>query len=240
MPYYPDLSDYGDSKYSDYLKQLGQKPLHVGWLDGRHHFEKARPSKWLVERLWAYCEYSSIECHGYHDCNIADCPGPAKKFNRIHAAERAKRLCDLKKKRAFLLKALEATFSGKGIAFFKHNVAPIDQEIMNAERGYSRMIVGIHPVTHKRMELGYAEIRVFGKGGKLYEAPNMLYHYVTVHHYKPPDEFLQALKNAPAPPSSEYLSRLEALGLTLSLVQSFRRSQQDKKLKKNLVGQKSV
>jgi len=61
--------------------------------------------------------------------------------------------------------------------------------------------------------LGSAEIRVFGKNGIIYAAPNLVYHYVSIHDYKPPDEFLRALKEGPRPPSQEYLDALKELGL---------------------------
>jgi hypothetical protein len=47
----------------------------------------------------------------------------------------------------------------------------------------------------------------------VYAAPNLIYHYVEVHHYKPPHEFLDALKEGLKPPDREYFARLEALGL---------------------------
>jgi hypothetical protein len=60
---------------------------------------------------------------------------------------------------------------------------------------------------------GSAEIRVFGKDELIYAAPNLIYHYVSVHHYRPPDEFLEALKSAPRPPHADYCSRLGQLDL---------------------------
>jgi hypothetical protein len=68
---------------------------------------------------------------------------------------------------------------------------------------------------------GSAEIRVFGsrisgpRGASpdgppvrlVYAAPDMVYHYVIDHHYRPPDEFIQAvLQSSPAPGSPEYES----------------------------------
>jgi len=41
--------------------------------------------------------------------------------------------------------------------------------------------------------LGSAEIRVKGKDGKVYAAPDLIFHYVAEHHYKPPTEFVEAL-----------------------------------------------
>jgi hypothetical protein len=47
----------------------------------------------------------------------------------------------------------------------------------------------------KPIMLGSAEIRVKGKDGKVYAAPNLIYHYVEKHQYRPPEEFLEALLN---------------------------------------------
>ena len=40
--------------------------------------------------------------------------------------------------------------------------------------------------------LGSGEICVRGKG-KTYHAPNLIYHYITEHHYRPPEEFIGAV-----------------------------------------------
>jgi hypothetical protein len=42
--------------------------------------------------------------------------------------------------------------------------------------------------------VGGAEIRVVDPGGITFAAPDMIVHYVTDHGYKPPDEFLDALR----------------------------------------------
>jgi hypothetical protein len=65
----------------------------------------------------------------------------------------------------------------------------------------------------QKLLLGSAEIRVFGKDGVIYASPTLVYHYVSVHHYRPPDEFVQALIEGPRPPSREYFERLNELGL---------------------------
>jgi hypothetical protein len=57
--------------------------------------------------------------------------------------------------------------------------------------------------------LGTSEIRVIGKSGQSYAAPNLIYHYVSKHHYKPPDSFLFALRSGPKPPSDEYFDGLQ-------------------------------
>jgi len=59
-----------------------------------------------------------------------------------------------------------------------------------------------------------AEIRVFSEQGRIYAAPNLIFHYVQVHHYHPPEEFLEALHNGPRPPHRNYYESLEKLGLT--------------------------
>ena len=40
--------------------------------------------------------------------------------------------------------------------------------------------------------LGSAEVRVDGEG-VTYAAPNLIYHYVVRHQYRPPDEFIRAV-----------------------------------------------
>jgi hypothetical protein len=41
--------------------------------------------------------------------------------------------------------------------------------------------------------LGSAEVWVEAKDGKIYAAPDMIYHYVAEHAYCPPQEFIDAL-----------------------------------------------
>ena len=40
---------------------------------------------------------------------------------------------------------------------------------------------------------GNGEIRVQGADGQVYAAPQMIHHYVTVHGYQPPEEFIAAV-----------------------------------------------
>jgi hypothetical protein len=61
-----------------------------------------------------------------------------------------------------------------------------------------------------------AEIRVFSRDGQIYAAPTLIYHYVAVHRYKPPDEFLEAMRAGPRPPSQEYFDVLARLNLEWS------------------------
>jgi hypothetical protein len=62
-----------------------------------------------------------------------------------------------------------------------------------------------------KLTLGSGEIRVFSASGDTYAAPNMIYHYVLEHHYRPPEEFLQAIEQGPRPGSDEYVGHLEGL-----------------------------
>jgi hypothetical protein len=44
--------------------------------------------------------------------------------------------------------------------------------------------------------IGNAEIRVLGNSA-IYAAPTLIYHYVTEHQYRPPDEFIEAVLTGP-------------------------------------------
>ena len=59
----------------------------------------------------------------------------------------------------------------------------------------------------KRLLLGSAEIRVYSCTGDVYAAPNLVYHYVSAHRYRPPELFLDAVKTGPRPPNQEYFPR---------------------------------
>lgn len=48
------------------------------------------------------------------------------------------------------------------------------------------------------------EIRVVSNSGKIYAAPELIKHYIEVHNYLPPQEFIDAIMNGPAPGSPEY------------------------------------
>ena len=75
---------------------------------------------------------------------------------------------------------------------------------VNATRGHhlchfcSKPAFGFRVTRNNReLILGSAEIRVFGKNGIIYAAPNLVYHYVVDHHYRPPGEFIEALLTDP-------------------------------------------
>jgi hypothetical protein len=64
----------------------------------------------------------------------------------------------------------------------------------------------------ERLLLGSAEIRVISRAGSVYASPNLLYHYVQVHQYRPPAEFIHAVLDGMAPGSKPYFDGLSKLG----------------------------
>ncbi len=57
---------------------------------------------------------------------------------------------------------------------------------------------------------GQAEIRVIGEVD-IYAAPDLIYHYVSGHHYLPPPEFVAAVLQGPAPDTAEHRALRRAL-----------------------------
>jgi hypothetical protein len=43
--------------------------------------------------------------------------------------------------------------------------------------------------------LGHTEIRIPARTGSMFAAPSLIWHYITAHHYQPPDEFIDAVQN---------------------------------------------
>lgn len=64
----------------------------------------------------------------------------------------------------------------------------------------------------REIHLGCAEIRVFA-GHRIYAAPNLIYHYVRTHHYRPPEEFIRAIETNGKPDISIHLKHLKAFDL---------------------------
>jgi len=65
----------------------------------------------------------------------------------------------------------------------------------------------------ERLLLGTSEIRVFHPSGEIFAAPTLIYHYVEVHQYRPPQAFIQSLDGEFAAPAKGYFERLAKLGL---------------------------
>ena len=64
--------------------------------------------------------------------------------------------------------------------------------------------------------LGSAEIRVVSSQGRLFAAPNLIYHYVASHNYSPPPEFVLAVLQGLCPPEDGYYEMLSTFGLNWS------------------------
>jgi hypothetical protein len=58
--------------------------------------------------------------------------------------------------------------------------------------------------------LDNAEIRVIGDED-IFATPTLIYHYVTAHHYKPPDAFVTAVLRGPSAGSPEHRALIRAL-----------------------------
>ncbi|WP_434426485.1 hypothetical protein [Nannocystis pusilla] len=56
----------------------------------------------------------------------------------------------------------------------------------------------------EEVRLGFAEIRAFSRTGEAFAAPDLIFHYVAVHHYAPPAQFVDAIVKGPKPGSAEY------------------------------------
>ncbi|QGM47656.1 hypothetical protein [Methylocystis heyeri] len=143
MTYYEDLSEY--SYHGGAFHRPGT--WNVGWLGLGHEFQKAEPTKEVLDKLWRFCRISVAQMRGIHDCE----------------------------------------FCGDDSYY--------------AERDGEALL------------LGTSEIRVFSPTGKIYAAPTLIYHYIEHHNYRPPDEFIQALKDGLEPGSQEYFNKLKELGL---------------------------
>jgi hypothetical protein len=61
------------------------------------------------------------------------------------------------------------------------------------------------------IRLGMGEIRIFGDNEQIYAAPDMIYHYIADHNYKPPEEFLEAILTSPLPGSKTYIEKFQHL-----------------------------
>lgn len=67
----------------------------------------------------------------------------------------------------------------------------------------------------ERRRLGSAEIRVLGRDKLIYAAPDLIYHYIVGHRYRPPEEFIRAVLEGPLPGSLEYESVLKLINVSM-------------------------
>jgi hypothetical protein len=68
-----------------------------------------------------------------------------------------------------------------------HAEGRLGLEIQELRDAWNKAHVGIP------FPFGSAEIRVPGKGNIVFAAPEMIAHYVIMHEYRPPEEFIEAV-----------------------------------------------
>lgn len=164
---------------SPYAGSDDEAAICVGWLDGVHEFEAERPTEELLDALWVFLSSPVRQTRGLHQCEL--CPRDADYHEKLEALQ--KRMRD----------------PSDPLHRTKLSSIPWPEDARSrsnkAERhGQARLI-------------GSAEIRAFG-ADVVYAAPTLVYHYVLVHHYKPPSDFVRALLTGPRPDSRVYCSLL--------------------------------
>ena len=63
----------------------------------------------------------------------------------------------------------------------------------------------------KEFRLGFSVIFVFGANATVFAAPDLIVHYVSSHHYQPPQSFTLAVLESVLPPSEAYNAKVESL-----------------------------
>src|SRR5439155_13976983 len=141
------MSHYGDlTKYVYTSGFRRPKTLNVGWLDGRHSFETARPARWLILKLWDLCQYCLMEDRGFHECNLSDCPGPTRKLRALYFGERRAKVRKMQERQDLLRKTLLTNGVSRGIRILiAEELAALEQSLKNPFRGHSKMPLGIDP-----------------------------------------------------------------------------------------------
>lgn len=163
-----------------YLFDRDPETRKIGWLDADHGYSKAVPSEELLDALWQFAKAPVCGTRGFHECEL--CPRAPDYHDRIE---------DIRARMRDPNDPLHRT-AMRDIPW------PQDErrQSVEAERGGERLL------------LGTAEIRAYGANGVLYAAPTLIYHYVAMHHYQPPDEFVRAAMTGPRPPGDDYRALL--------------------------------
>jgi hypothetical protein len=103
------------------------------------------------------------------------------------------------------LEATEPFAVGSVEPEFVDRLAELCRDGVNRTRGFHRCSLCPQPAPPELAEptsvrssggdyfVGSAEIRVRGRNGVQYAAPDMIVHYVTAHRYRPPDDFVAAV-----------------------------------------------
>ncbi len=86
------------------------------------------------------------------------------------------------------------------VGFLENLVSVVSMYRRNATRGFHECpFCGAHRVRIEEpvpLLLGHAEYHIPGVGGIVYAAPTLMVHYIGVHGYRPPDEFVEAVLTA--------------------------------------------
>jgi hypothetical protein len=83
------------------------------------------------------------------------------------------------------------------------------------------------------LNLSSAQVRVVDQDGTVYAAPDLIYHYVVAHHYRPPEKFIQAVMETPLPGTQEYeaLKKEKWLDTDVVIERTFRGMRQRRPLR---------
>ncbi|MCP5003375.1 MAG: hypothetical protein GY941_05400 [Planctomycetes bacterium] len=123
----------------------------------------------------------------------------------------------LDKKHTFVQGETSEAFQARLFEFCMHPVSRI--------RGFLRceicdVSISSEPIHVQRGDqelwLGSGQIRVI-YNHKIYAAPNLIYHYVIEHNYKPPDQFIEAVLNGPLPNSIEHQTMIDKMSIFLEI-----------------------
>lgn len=96
---------------------------------------------------------------------------------------------------SFRTEAVDSHFLRKLLKLYGHRA--------NQTRGFHvcpfcpRFEIGIPlELDDRQIKLGSAEIHVKASDGRVFAAPDLIYHYIVAHGYGPPGEFIQAVLRA--------------------------------------------
>ncbi|GHO72347.1 hypothetical protein KSD_01180 [Ktedonobacter sp. SOSP1-85] len=112
-------------------------------------------------------------------------------------------------------KPFQTSFPGWPDQIFLDNLALFEQENYRVNRtrgwhicelceGAAKEFTQDWGKCYEEGKLCSDELRVLGLDGVVYAAPSMLRHYLTVHQYRPPEQFIQAVLHGPRPSSRIY------------------------------------
>lgn len=173
MTYFEDLSDYNYTTPSPGTK-------NIGWLSATVPFSTGETSELFRANLSRLCTKHIVEDNwlGFHECEF--CLMELRKTTaELGVEEERKVLLDKITQQKKLRK--------QGDPGAKKELRHLQDAIVNLKIKEAQ----IHD-SRPNDARGSGEIRVKGINC-VYAAPVMIYHYVRVHGYKPPQEFIEAV-----------------------------------------------